>query len=74
MCRQTWFTSLFEICDRGSSSVTIWSSSIKEESGLGLEVSGEELYVGSRVDWEGMCGEYLPEGLNVGNSRGLFKS
>ena len=41
----------------------------KEESGLGLGVSGEEVYVGSGVDWEGMCGEYHPEGSNVVNSK-----
>ena len=32
------------------------------------------MYVGSRVDWEGMGREYLPEGLNVGNSRGFLES
>ena len=35
---------------------------------------GEEVYVASGVEWEGMRGEYLPEGSNVGNSRGLFES
>ena len=32
------------------------------------------MYVGSGVEWEEMCGEYLPEGSNVGNSRGLLES
>ena len=32
------------------------------------------MYVGSGVDWEGMCGEYHLEGSNVGNSRGLLES
>ena len=39
-----------------------------------MEVSGEEVYVGSWVDWEWICGEYLSEGSNVGNSRGLLES
>lgn len=47
---------------------------IKEESRFSLKVSGEEVYVGSGVDWEEMCRDYLPKGLNVGNSRGLFQS
>ena len=46
----------------------------KQESGFGLEVSGEEVYVGSVVDWEGMCGEYRMEGSNVANSIGLLES
>jgi hypothetical protein len=33
-----------------------------------LGVLGEEVYVGLGVDWEEMCGEYLLEGSNVGNS------
>ena len=41
---------------------------------LRLGVSGEEVYVGARVDQEGMCGEYLPKGSCVGNSKGLFES
>ena len=65
---------LFGIRNIGSSSITPRGSLFKEESRLGLGVSGEEVYVGSRVVWEGMCGEYLPEGSNVGNSRGLFES
>ena len=39
-----------------------------------MGVWGEEVYVGSIVDWEGMCGEYHVEGSNVGNSRGLLES
>ena len=39
-----------------------------------MGVSGEEVYVGSGVDWEGMCGEYHPKGSNDGNSRGLLES
>ena len=51
--------------------MTPQSSLFKEESGFGLGVLGEEVYVGSGVVWEGMCGEYLPERSKVGNSRGL---
>ena len=40
---------------------------------LGFGVLGEEVYVGSGVDWEGNFGVYLPEGLYVGNSTGLFE-
>ena len=40
---------------------------------LGFGVSGEEVYVGSRVDQEGNFGVYLPEGSYVGNSKGLFE-
>ena len=74
MCRWRLFTSLFGIRNTGSSNVTSQSSSFKVESGFGLGVLGEEVYVGLGVDWEGMCGEYLPEGSNVGNSRGLLES
>ena len=58
----------------GSSGVTPQISSFEEESGLGMGVLGEEVYVGSRVDQEGMCGVYLPEGSYLGNAKGLFKS
>ncbi|CAF4451667.1 unnamed protein product, partial [Adineta steineri] len=58
----------------GSSNVTLRCSSFKEEYGFGLGVSGEEVYVGSGVDWEGTCGEYHLEGSNVGNSIGLLES
>ena len=74
MCQQSLFTSLFGIRNTGSSDVTPQISSFKEGSGFGLGVLGEEVYVGSGVDWDGMCGEYHPEGLNVGNSRGLLES
>ena len=65
---------LFGIRNTGSSSVTPKNSSFKEESEFRLGVSGEEVYVGSGMVWEGMCGEYLPEGSNVGNSRGLLEN
>ena len=61
-----WYTRSF--------SVTLWISSFNEESWFGLRVSGEEVYLGSRVDWEGICGEYLPEGLKGGNPRGFFET
>ena len=40
---------------------------------LGFGVSGEEVYVGSGVDWEGNFGVYLPEGSYFGNYKGLFE-
>ena len=65
---------LFEVQNTGSSGVTLRGSSIKEESGFRLGVSGEEVYVGLELDSEGMCGEYHSEGSNVGNSIGLLES
>ena len=67
MCQWRLFTYLFGTRNTGSSGVTLKSSLFKEGSGFGLGVSSEEVYVGSRVDWEGMCGEYHLEGSNVGN-------
>jgi len=46
----------------------------KEGSRFGLGFLGEEVYVESRVDWEGMCGDYHSKGSIVGNSRGLLES
>ena len=65
---------MFEIRNTCSSDVTLRGSSTKEESSFGLEVSGEEVYVGLGVEWEEMCEEYIPKGSNVGNPRGLFES
>jgi hypothetical protein len=39
-----------------------------------LGVLGEEVYVGSCVDWEEIWVEYHPKGSKVGNSRGLLES
>ena len=58
----------------GSSGVTPRSSSFEEYSRLGFGLSGEEVYVGSRVDQEGKLGVYLPEGSYVGNAKGLFEN
>jgi hypothetical protein len=44
-----------------SSGMTPWSSSFKQEFGFGSGFSGEEVYVGSKVDWEGICGEDISE-------------
>ena len=40
---------------------------------LGFGVSGEEVYIGSGVDWEGNFQVYLPKRSYVGNSKVLFK-
>ena len=40
---------------------------------LGFGVLGEEVYVGTGVDREGKLGVYHPEGLYVGNAKGLFE-
>lgn len=48
--------------------------SFKEGFVFGLGVSSEEVYVGSGVDWEGMCGEYILEASKVENSRALLES
>ena len=58
---------MFGIRNTGSSGVTPRGFSFKEESRLRMRVLGEEVYVGLGVEWEKMCGEYIPEGLNVGN-------
>ena len=58
----------------GSSSVTLRSSSFKEGYGFGLRVLGEEVYVGSGVDWKGIWVEYHLKGSNVGNSRGFLEN
>ena len=65
---------MFGTRNTGSSGVTPRRSSFEEESGLGFGVSGEEVYVGSGEDREGKFGLYLPEGLYVGNAKGLFES
>ena len=51
----------------GSSGVTSRNSLFKEESRFGSGVSGEEVYVISGVDWEGIYGEYRSEGSKVRN-------
>ena len=38
---------------------------------LGFGVSGEEVYIGSGVDWEGNFGVYLLERSYVGNYKVL---
>ena len=65
---------LFVIQYTGYFGVTPQTSSFKEEYGFGSRVSGEEVYVGLGVDWEGICGEYLLEGSIVGKSRGLSET
>ena len=65
---------LFGIRYTGSSGITPRSSSFKEGSRFGLGVSGEEVYVISWVDWEGIWVEYHSKGSKVGNSRGLLES
>ena len=74
MCRRSWLTLLFEIQNTGSFGVTPQRSPFKEGFGFGLGVSGEEIYVRSMVDLEGIWVEYHLEGLNVGYSRGLLES
>ena len=62
---------LFGTRNTGSSGVTPRSSSFEGDSVLGFGVSGEELYIGSKVDREGNFGVYLPKGSYVGNSKVL---
>ena len=73
VCQQSWFTLLLRKRNIVSPGVTPRSSSFEGDSGLGFGVSGEEVYVGSGVDREGVFRVYLPERSYVGNSKVLFE-